>query len=185
MSTIEQVKLFAGRAHGTQQRKYSGEPYVFHLIRVAAICREFTNDLCIISAAYLHDVLEDTTVTRKEMLAFLETVMPVEMAARTTSLVVDLTDVYVRANYPDMNRKTRKQLEMERLAAVGADAQTIKYADLIDNATDIAGHDTDFSEVYLKEAMDLLGRMDKGHTILYERALNVVNKCYLQVRTVD
>lgn len=182
---IEQVKLFAGRAHGTQQRKYSGEPYIFHLIRVANICKEYTDDICMHSAAYLHDVLEDTAVTRKEMLAFLETIMPVNMALRTTSLVVELTDIYVAKDYPEMNRQIRKRLEIERLATTSADAQTIKYADVIDNATDIASHDTDFSEVYLRESMDLLRKMKGGDAALYERAMNVVNRCYRRIRAVE
>ena len=68
---LEEVKSFASEAHGEQKRKYTPEPYIVHPIRVMEICKKYTDDVRILSAALLHDVLEDTSVTEKEMFQFL------------------------------------------------------------------------------------------------------------------
>jgi (p)ppGpp synthase/HD superfamily hydrolase len=178
METIlEEVRSFADRAHGTQKRKYSGERYIAHPVRVMETCAGFTNDQAVLAAALLHDVLEDTPVTEGEMLDFLRQIMSPEIAARTLTLVVELTDVYVKKNYPGMNRRVRKAREAERLSNVSADAQTIKYADLIDNSTNIFVHDPDFAIVFIHEGKTLLQKMQKGHPELRYRAMKVVEDC--------
>jgi len=84
--------------------------------------------------------------------------------------------VYVKKNYPQWNRRRRKEKEIERLSKTSADAQTIKYADIIDNATEIANHDTGFAGKFLQECKALLEKMDKGDTELYKKAIEVVEK---------
>ena len=97
---LEKVKVFADQAHGDQRRKYSNERYIFHPLRVMENCRNYTDDMAVLAAALLHDVLEDTKVTREEMDNFLREIMPEVMAARTLDLVIELTDVYTKKNYP-------------------------------------------------------------------------------------
>lgn len=180
---LDQVKFFAEKAHGMQKRKFSEEPYIFHLIRVANTCSEYTDDIAVLSAAFLHDVLEDTQVTRDQILEFLETIMDSEKAMKTVSLVIELTDVYIKKDFPGLNREKRKVREAERLASASEDAQTIKYADVIDNSTDIAKYNTDFSEVYLKEAIQLLHQINKGNPVLYRKAVSTTEHCYKLVNT--
>lgn len=182
VNELAAVKYFAEKAHGNQKRKFSGEPYVMHLTRVASICIEYTNDITILSAAFLHDVLEDTSVSAKEILEFLQTIMNPEEARRASKLVEELTDVYTKKNFPALNRRERKKREVKRLACISENGQTIKYADLIDNAIDIAKYHTDFSEVYLQEATELLQQMNKGNAALYQRALKTIEDCYGHVR---
>ncbi|HYH57162.1 MAG TPA: HD domain-containing protein, partial [Anseongella sp.] len=69
--TLDEIKDFAGRAHRAQKRKYAGEPYIVHPVRVMEICREYTDDIPLLAAALLHDVLEDTAVRKAEMREFL------------------------------------------------------------------------------------------------------------------
>ncbi len=57
---------FAVKAHGEQKRD-SGEPYVTHPISVAIILVEFGMDTACIISGLLHDVVEDTEVTEKEI----------------------------------------------------------------------------------------------------------------------
>ena len=52
--------------HGEQKRK-SGEPYIIHPINVAYILADIGLDESTICAALLHDVVEDTTTTNKEI----------------------------------------------------------------------------------------------------------------------
>jgi len=59
---------FAIQAHGDQ--KYGTKPYVYHLDQVAAICctiKFHYDSETLRTAAFLHDVLEDTKVTHAEL----------------------------------------------------------------------------------------------------------------------
>ena len=56
---VEKAYRFARKAHGDQFRK-SGEPYIEHPVAVATTLAELELDQDTISAALLHDVIEDT-----------------------------------------------------------------------------------------------------------------------------
>jgi guanosine-3',5'-bis(diphosphate) 3'-pyrophosphohydrolase len=174
---LEQVRAFAESAHGSQMRKFAQEPYIAHLVRVMETVREYTHDVALLSAALLHDVLEDTRVTEDELGIFLNDIMDEPVAARTLDLVVELTDVYIKADYPTLNRRTRRTKEAGRLSHVSPEAQTVKYADVIDNAMDIVRHETDFALVYLRESKQLLKGMTRGNPLLHERAVRTVDEC--------
>lgn len=171
---LRKVKEFADTAHGDQERKYSPERYIAHPVRVMETCRQYNAKLSVLAAALLHDVLEDTAVDQQAMENFLESVMSKEEAAATLRLVIELTDVYTRQLHPRLNRKQRKAKEAERISQISADAQTIKYADIMDNCKAIASQDTDFAPVFLRECKMLLSKMDKGNKALHNEALKVV-----------
>lgn len=63
---IYQAYLMAAEAHDGQKRK-SGEAYIYHPLAVARIVAEMNMDTASIMVALLHDVLEDTVVTREQM----------------------------------------------------------------------------------------------------------------------
>ena len=69
---LEKIKDFADRAHGDQKRKYTPDRYIVHPVRVMNICREYTNDISVLAAALLHDVLEDTATTKNEIKDFMK-----------------------------------------------------------------------------------------------------------------
>src|SRR6202165_4923745 len=56
----------AAKAH-TGQRRLSGEDYVNHPMEVAAILADLELDAETISAALLHDTVEDTALTAEEV----------------------------------------------------------------------------------------------------------------------
>lgn len=173
---LEHIIEFADRAHGEQTRKYTPERYIVHPIRVMELCKRVTDDICILAAAILHDVLEDTDVQRNELQHFLESVLGSAMAERTLQLVVDLTDVYVKKDYPKLNRRTRKARELLRLEETSPDSQTIKYADIIDNTKEIVKQDPDFAKVFLRECRANLKKLNKGNKELYDEAVNLVDR---------
>ena len=172
---IEEITNFAARAHEGQVRKYAEEPYIKHPIRVMQQCRLHVKDLPIAAAALLHDVLEDTEVTKTELSTFLHEKLPAEEAKHSLLLVEQLTDVYTKEKYPTLNRRQRKEKEHHRLAGIHPDAQTIKYADIIDNSRDKAIPENDFAEKLLNEYKHLLQKISKGHPVLYQLANNAVN----------
>ncbi|KRF60849.1 bifunctional (p)ppGpp synthetase/guanosine-3',5'-bis(diphosphate) 3'-pyrophosphohydrolase [Peribacillus sp. FSL K6-1552] len=63
---IHRAFKYAEYAHREQFRK-SGEPYIIHPIQVAGILADLEMDPATIAAGFLHDVVEDTEVTLKDI----------------------------------------------------------------------------------------------------------------------
>ncbi|HEY4567512.1 MAG TPA: bifunctional (p)ppGpp synthetase/guanosine-3',5'-bis(diphosphate) 3'-pyrophosphohydrolase [Savagea sp.] len=63
---IKKAYVVARDAHEGQFRK-SGEPYILHPIQVAGILADLQMDPATVAAGFLHDVVEDTEVTRDDM----------------------------------------------------------------------------------------------------------------------
>ena len=74
VASVRRAFLVGAHAHRAQTRK-SGEPYITHPVAVAAILADLGMDTETLLAAILHDTLEDTELTRPELVAeFGETV---------------------------------------------------------------------------------------------------------------
>jgi guanosine-3',5'-bis(diphosphate) 3'-pyrophosphohydrolase len=173
---LQHVIDFTAKAHDKQVRKYADEPFINHPLRVMETCKTVTNDVSILSAAVLHDVLEDTDVEHHELHRFLSSIMDQDNAHRTTSYVVELTDVYIKSAYPRWNRRTRKAKEADRIAATSAESQTIKYADILDNTSGIITEDLDFAKLFLYECRSLLRRIPNGDQQLYQLTVKNVQE---------
>ncbi|MDQ6599781.1 bifunctional (p)ppGpp synthetase/guanosine-3',5'-bis(diphosphate) 3'-pyrophosphohydrolase [Bacillus salipaludis] len=63
---VKRAYEYAKHAHRDQYRK-SGEPYIIHPIQVAGILADLEMDPATVAAGFLHDVVEDTPVTLKDM----------------------------------------------------------------------------------------------------------------------
>lgn len=149
---------FAATWHAEQKRKYTGLPYLTHLVDVACLCSQVGLDSSTVQAALLHDVLEDTEATYDEVRSHFGVVV--------ADRVLALTDCGKSVG----NRAARKAVDRARLASSPFEVQSIKLADLIDNTRSIVQFDPDFAKVYLKEKRALLDVLDGGHPILREHA---------------
>jgi len=67
MSLFDDAVILAVRAHSGMTRKGDGAPYILHPMESAAIVGTMTDDPEILAAAVLHDVVEDTPVTLREI----------------------------------------------------------------------------------------------------------------------
>ena len=68
MDIKELSRQFAINAHKGQTRKSEpSKPMVIHPINVANILEQYNFDDSVISAGYLHDVIEDTKYTKKDL----------------------------------------------------------------------------------------------------------------------
>lgn len=154
------ASLVANVAHIKQIRKYTGEPYYNHynhLHNVAEIVyfaelklNKNISTPSIISAAFLHDILEDTDLSHDFLLN--------QFGIEIFSYVFDLTDNPVRKG---INRVLRKELDRQRISKSTYEVKTIKLADLIDN---------------MQEKKLLLDQsLKEGNKILYEIAENILN----------
>jgi (p)ppGpp synthase/HD superfamily hydrolase len=177
----EEALQFATLAHNGQFRKYGmPEPYVNHCIRVANMVALFTdnqvnrpNDEDTYIAALLHDTLEDTLTT--------ETMLLKLFGDRVTNLVMDLTDPPHSAG----NRAKRKEMTRERLSKSYSEAQTIKYADIIDNLDSIVRYDKDFAQVFLDEVSQLVSMLDRGNPALRSQTIDWIAWGYSQLEKKD
>lgn len=148
MSLMIQAARVAEFAHRGQLRKYTGRPYIEHPGRVAArMMRHCAADEYIVAAAWLHDVLEDTSVSEEDLAVF--------MPGLSMRYVKMLTNPSKQT--PHLNRAQRKELDREHLRTCPGDVRRIKMADRIDNLLDLMHPTADiaFVETYLRES-DLL-----------------------------
>jgi len=64
---LDKAYRFAKEKHGEQVRKFSGKPYITHVVRTYKIVKHYTQDEDMLIAAILHDVVEDTEVKITEV----------------------------------------------------------------------------------------------------------------------
>ena len=166
-SMTDKARIFATAAHMAvgQKRKHTGEDYIVHPIEVADIVSKAGLDDEYISAAFLHDVVEDTHITLNQIKEV--------FGQKVHDIVEALTDEPFIEN--GANRKARKAIDRERLSKADAGTQTIKVADLIDNTKTIVGYDPKFAPVYLAEKALLLDVLTKADNQLLEKAREQVN----------
>lgn len=150
----DEALAFATLKHHGQVRKYTGEPYVTHCVAVAEEVRRRGGSPEVVTAALLHDTLEDTETTGVELLD--------KFGPVVARLVEELTDEFTKQKYPELNRAQRKLAEAARLGQISASAKLIKLCDLADNTRSIVEHDPDFAVVYLREKAAVLEAMGYG-----------------------
>ncbi len=66
IARVDEAYLFSQAAHSGQMR-VSGEPYISHPLAVAAGLADWHLDVQALSAALLHDVMEDTDITKEQL----------------------------------------------------------------------------------------------------------------------
>lgn len=138
--------------HKDQKRKYTGEPYISHCMRVAeSLLEKYPDDFCLYLAGFLHDTLEDTDLTYGELVS--------EFGQDVADLVKEVTH-----NYPQgSNREERNKIECERLSKISQRGKRLKRADISDNLSDIALHNPNYATLYIQEKLDQLKAMGYHH----------------------
>lgn len=117
-SDVYRALRFAADRHSEQRRKGSrGEPYVNHLIEVLWLLTEFAgiSDPILLSAAALHDVVEDTDTTLGELER--------EFGAAITRIVADVTDD------KSLSKQDRKEKQVMKVSSATPDVRLLKLAD--------------------------------------------------------
>ena len=67
MDKVTKAIEFAARVHDGMERKKDKTPYILHPLEAAVIVGTMTDNQDVISAAVLHDVVEDTAITIDEI----------------------------------------------------------------------------------------------------------------------
>jgi (p)ppGpp synthase/HD superfamily hydrolase len=115
----------AARAHRHQTRKGGDTPYISHPAMVALILQRAGFDDETVAAGVLHDVLEDTSMTRAELER--------DFGARVASLVGWLSEDKRDALGQERPWATRKDEHHERLQQAPTEAKAIALADKLHN----------------------------------------------------
>lgn len=122
---IKKAIQFAARKHHGQMRLETDPlPYVTHLFSVALLAAEDGAHDDVVTAALLHDTIEDTGTTREEIASAFN-----ERVAELVDAVTERKEIEGR----QLSWKERKQEYLTRLATADAEAVLIAAADKIDN----------------------------------------------------
>ena len=160
--TVLKALVYATYKHRGQKRKCSGKPYITHPIAVAKIVyRSTVSTTESVTAALLHDVVEDTDTTTLDIY---------HMFGSEVATIVDrLTD-------PEMegNRKTRKDASRKRIAKSGDIVQTIKLADMLHNLSDVNALPSKFAKLYKAEKTEALRDFTLGDYQLKEEVRKIL-----------
>lgn len=116
---VEKATAFAMKAHEGAFRKGTTVPYIVHPLETAVIVSLMRNDEELISAALLHDVVEDAGVTREQLEA--------EFGHRVTCLVMEETE--------DKSKswKERKAATLEHLETASQESRILMLGDKLSN----------------------------------------------------
>ena len=171
----KQLLEFVKIQHGEQVRKYTGEPYWNHVLSVALII--ILHESKGVEIALCHDLFEDTKCDFSKLHKELVSIGYEHKEAYAICINVnELTDKYTHEDYPYHNRAKRKSMEAERLWSISPLAQSVKYADLIDNTSSIVEHDESFAKIYISEKEDILRGMSKGNSNLHTMCMSSLIK---------
>ena len=121
---IDKAMRFATKAHEGQVRKGTSRPYIVHPMEVGDIVSSMTKDEEVISAAILHDTIEDCKGVTRDMLVE-------EFSERVASLVAQESE--------DKSKtwRERKSTTIQKIRTAQREVQMIGLADKLSNMRDI------------------------------------------------
>ena len=148
MNMLEEAIIYATIMHQGKVRKFSSSPYILHPIEVAQILSTMTDDEEIISAGILHDIVEDTDGTLKEI------------EKRFGKRVAVLVSSDSENKYPEKERSsTWKRRKEESLFILkkseDTGVQMLWLADQLANIRSLAG-------IYSERGEELWGELDQS-----------------------
>ena len=126
LGLVLRAAQFASHKHKNQRRKGAdASPYINHPIAVANALSNEGNieDADVLSAALLHDTIEDTETSAVELAT--------SFGSRITDIVVEVTDD------KSLEKHIRKQRQIDHAHQLSTEAKLVKLADKICNLRDI------------------------------------------------
>jgi guanosine-3',5'-bis(diphosphate) 3'-pyrophosphohydrolase len=149
---------FAAERHSRQRRKdVDASPYINHPIALANVLvnEGGVDSVEVLSAAILHDTLEDTETTVEDLDG--------AFGPRICSIVLEVTDD------KSLAKVLRKQLQIDLAPQLSHEAKLVKLADKICNLRDVAtappvGWSLERRQEYFDWAKQVVDRMRGAHS---------------------
>lgn len=145
----------AKRAHKGQTRS-DKSPYIHHPTRVAEIVRKFKSSKKIkdlISAAHLHDTIEDTNTTEKDIKNL--------FGSLVASLVKELT-----SDKEQIDKVGKTEYLLNKMKSMSSYGLVIKLADRLDNVSDLkTAKSPAWRDKYKRETEDILNQLEKSREL--------------------
>ena len=128
-SLIEKAYFFALEAHKSQKR-YSGDPYISHPVKVAEILTNLKLDTATIITGLLHDTVEDTPASMEEL--------KIKFGDEIASLVDGVTKISKMKTHSDIKNQAENFRKL--ILAVSKDIRVllVKLADRLHNMRTIS-----------------------------------------------
>jgi len=143
---VYRAYLMGAQAH-EGQRRASGEPYIYHPIEVARILADLRLDYETVTAAILHDVIEDTAIDKQEI------------AASFSPEIAELVDGVSKLTQVEFESRVEAQAENFRkmLLAMTRDIRVIlvKLADRLHNMRTLAALGAPKRRAIARETLDI------------------------------
>ncbi len=130
MTKLEEAIVFATNAHAGVKRKGSDAPYILHPIEAMMIVASMTDDEEVMAAAVLHDTVEDTHVTLKDIKE--------RFGQRIAELVASESENKREDQPPEETWVIRKQESIEHLRTASHEAKMICLGDKLSNLRQMA-----------------------------------------------
>lgn len=144
---LKKCYRFAENAHRKQMRK-SGDPYFIHCIRTAEILAQLRLDMDTICAGLMHDVLEDTGITRSKL---------EEKFGKNIAQLVEGVTKIGRYKFSGGKRKRQADTYRKLLLATAEDMRVIliKLADRLHNMETLEHLTTEQQQRIAKETLEI------------------------------
>lgn len=156
-----------------QRRKHSGLPYEVHPEDVVRRVKAAGENEITQAGAAIHDVFED--VSKKNPKYSVEEARKI-LGDEVVNLALEVTDIYTKEAYPDLNRRKRHALETIRLSKISPRGKSIKLADIASNTTGCVDADYSFASFYVREKVHVLPVLKDGNPILFKEANDTIYK---------
>lgn len=128
MTILDKAIVFATEAHSGVFRKGGKTPYIVHPMEVAAIAARMTDDVEVMTAAVLHDVIEDTPTTAEQLEAM--------FGKRVVELILADSDDKQYGQSAE-SWETRKTKTLDRIPKLSKDEQIVVLSDKLSNLRSI------------------------------------------------
>jgi len=145
---------WATKAHSGQKRR-SGEPYINHPKEVARFVKQFKkshNLDALISAAYLHDTIEDTDTTHQDLVR--------QFGGLIADMVKELT-----SDKKAIEAMGKGEYIAQKMTKMSSWALVVKLADRLANVQDIDSQSPEFQKKYANQTKVALDRLRKDRVL--------------------
>ena len=162
------AEQYSMMCHHGQVRKFTGEPYYEHPMRVSMLASEFNLPTVSVIVGWLHDTVEDTEATIEKIKQL--------FGVEVSSLVQELT-----SDKSEQNKMGNTQYLINKMKNMSNQAFTIKLLDRLDNVDNIINAPEKFAKKYYLETKEIITAVkprSKDDIIIIERIEEAIKPVY-------